>query len=80
MQLDFVHIPKWTIDDVCRRAIGFKSTIPDRAVIITIIPWPHINSANMNPEEIQISSLKVPLLTEDVMAKTCPKVCSVLKI
>ena len=52
---------------------------PDSAVIITIIPCPHIISANMNPEEIQISSLNVPLLKDVVIAKICPRVCSVLK-
>ena len=48
-------------------------------MIVTIIPWPHINSASINPEEMQISSLKVPLFIEVVMAKICPRVCSVLE-
>ena len=57
----------------------FRHNTPDNAVIITIIPCPQIISANMNPDEIQISSLKVPLLKDVVIAKICPRVCSVLK-
>ena len=55
------------------------NTIPESAVIITIIPCPQMNSANINPEEIQISSLNVPLFIEVVIAKICPRVCSALK-
>ena len=48
-------------------------------MIITIIPCPDITSANMNPEEIQMSSLKGILFSVLVIEKMCPRACSVLK-
>ena len=53
---------------------------PDSAVVPTMTPWLPISSASINPTEMQISSLNVALLTEDVIAKTCPRVCAVLKV
>ena len=54
--------------------------VPDSAVVPTITPWLPINSANINPTEMQMSSLKVALLTDEVIANTCPRVCSVLEV
>ena len=56
-----------------------KNEIPESAVIIAIIPCPLITSANINPEDIQMFSLKGILFTILVMEKMCPRACSVLK-
>ena len=55
-----------------------SSFLPDSAVTMIIIPWLHTTSANMNPEEMQMSSLNVPLFNAVVTAKMWPSSCSVL--